>query len=198
MKFDFGLHLGKQLTINRNKLDWETLNTPKIKTVFQPDWQDNDYGYKLRFKCHQRIQRKEKSINGELCANWDMIDSFGVRLDFDDPVYHTEDYEKFYDGPWWSERDWLSKIVTVNHRSLYGEKGFILTNGTYERFEPIGIAWNDTYCRRITDAGSSGCFVERDLSASDDFDSQENNCTGTDSTILLGGLLQACFSANSD
>ena len=88
----------------------------------------------------------------------------------------------------------------MNHRSLYGEMGFILKNGIYERFEPIGITWNDTYCRRITKKGPSGCFVERDLSASADFDSQENNCTGTDSTNLLGvkGILQVCFSANSD
>ena len=76
--------------------------------------------------------------------------------------------------------------MTVNHPSLFGENGFILQNGTFERFEPIGITWNDTYCRRITEAGPSGCFVERDLSASPDFDKQENNCTGTDSTNLLG------------
>ena len=74
----------------------------------------------------------------------------------------------------------------MNHRSLYEEIGFIPLNGTFERFEPIGITWNDTYCRRITEAGPSGCFIERDLSASADFDTQENNCTGTDSTNLLG------------
>ena len=74
-------------------------------------------------------------------------------------------------------KEWLIKYTTVNHRSLYGEKGFLLRNGTFERFEPIGITWNDSYCRRISDAGPSGCFVELDLSASDDFDNQENNCT---------------------
>ena len=85
--------------------------------------------------------------------------------------------------------------MTVNHRSLSGEKGFILKNGTYELYEPIGIRWNDSYCRKITDAGPSGCFVERDLLASAYFDSQKNNCTGTDSKYSLGviGLLQACF-----
>ena len=74
----------------------------------------------------------------------------------------------------------------MSHRSLYGEKGFILQNGTYERFEPIGITWNDTYCRRITDEGPLGCFAERDLSASPDFDYRENNCSGRDSANLLG------------
>ena len=73
----------------------------------------------------------------------------------------------------------------MNHGSLYGEKGFILENGKFERFEPIGITWNDNYCRRIADAEPSGCFVGRDLSASADFDNQENNCTGKDSTNLL-------------
>ena len=74
----------------------------------------------------------------------------------------------------------------MDHRSLYGEKGFIFKNGTYERSEPIGIAWNDTYCRRIMKEGPSGCFVERNSLASVDFDSQENNCTGKDSTNALG------------
>ena len=91
--------------------------------------------------------------------------------------------------------DWLEKYVTVNHRSFYGEKGFILQNGTYERFEPIGITWNDSYCRRITDGGSSGCFIERDLSAIADFDHQKNDCIGKDSTFFLRvkGSLQARF-----
>ena len=71
----------------------------------------------------------------------------------------------------------------MDHRSLYGEKGFLFKNGLYERFEPIGIRWNDSYCRKITDAGPSGCIVERDLSVSADFDRQENNCTGIDSKI---------------
>ena len=75
--------------------------------------------------------------------------------------------------------------MTVNHRSNHGENGFILQNGTFERFEPIGITWNDSYCRRIAEAGPSGCFVNRDLSASADFDYQENNCTGKDLTNLL-------------
>jgi len=81
--------------------------------------------------------------------------------------------------------------MTVNHRSLNGENGFILRNGTFERFEPLGIYWDDSYRKRITEAGPSGCFVERDLSASPDFDSQENNCTGTDSknSLEVIGLL---------
>ena len=80
---------------------------------------------------------------------------------------------------------WIKKYATVNHRSFYGEKGFIFKNGTYERFEPIGITWNDPYCRRITDAGPSGCFVERNLSASADFENQENDCSEKDSTNFL-------------
>ena len=99
-EFHFGFILGKQLIINRHKFDWETLNTPKIKTVFYSYWQtDNDYGTKLRIKCQQRIQRKEKTIDGELCANWDRIDSFGVELDFKGSIHHTHGYKKFYYDP---------------------------------------------------------------------------------------------------
>ena len=76
------------------------------------------------------------------------------------------------------ELSWIEKYATVNHRSLDGEAGFILENGIFERFEPVGITWNDFYCRRITDDGPSGCFVERDLSIIPDFNYHENNCTG--------------------
>ena len=86
--------------INRKKIDWETLNTPKIKIVFYSEWLvPTDYGTKLRIKCHQRIQRKDKSIDGELCTNWDRLDSFGVGLDFDGSIHHSDGYEKFYDDP---------------------------------------------------------------------------------------------------
>ena len=190
LEFEFGFILEKHLIVNRNKLDWETLNTPKIKTVFYSNWRKDgryDYGTKLRIKCHQRIQRKEKTIDGELCTKWDRIDSFGVKLDFDDSIHHTNGYEKYYNDPktFWSGEAWLQKHATVNHRSLYGENGLLLKNGTYERFEPIGITWHDSYCRRLTDAGPSGCFVERDFAPSAYFDSQENNCTGKYSTNLF-------------
>ena len=82
------------------------------------------------------------------------------------------------------EFNWLTKYATAN-RPLNGEKGFILKNGNCERFEPIGITWNDSYCRRITDSGPSGCFVKRDLSTIPDFNFQKYNCAGKDSTNLV-------------
>ena len=90
---------------------------------------------------------------------------------------------------------WLMKYAMVNNRSLDDQKGFILKNGTFERFEPIGITWNDSYCRRITETGPSGCFVERDLSTTSGFNYQENNCTGKDSTNLFRqvGILNMIF-----
>ena len=77
------------------------LNTPKIKTVFFSDFWlfENDYGTRIRFKCHKPIQRKAKTLEAELCTNWDIIDSLGVRLDLDDSIYHTDGYKKFYDEP---------------------------------------------------------------------------------------------------
>ena len=101
LEFDSGFNSGEQLIINRNKIDWETLNTPKIKTIFYSgSWfKSNDYGTRIRFKCHKPIQRKAKTLEAELCTNWDFIDSFGVRQDFDDSIYHTDDYKKFYDDP---------------------------------------------------------------------------------------------------
>ena len=86
-----------RLIINRNKFDWETLNTPKIRAVVHSSlFSDNDFGTKLRFKCHKPIQRKATTIDGELCTNWNLIDSFGVRLD----SYY---YKNFYDDPSWTD-----------------------------------------------------------------------------------------------
>ena len=99
-KIHFESILGKRLVINRNKFDWETLNTPKIKTIFYSnEWTDNDYGTKLRIKCHRRIQRKEKTIDDESCTNWNRIDSFGVELDLEGTIHRNDGYEKFYDDP---------------------------------------------------------------------------------------------------
>ena len=85
---------------------------------------------------------------------------------------------------------WVRKYVTVNHWSLYEEKGFIFKDGTFDRFEPIGLTWNDSYCRRIADAGPLGCFVERDLSTIPDFDYQKNNCTKNCTGKDLSNLLR--------
>ena len=198
-------------------MNWETLYTQKIKTILVSHARaENDYGTRIRIKCHQRIERNAKTIESELCTNWGLLDSFGVQLtkDFDvistpqmarysgsysdqsivnmddlveNTVCRTDVHKNFYTDPSFTSTpaSWLQKYTTVNHGSLRGEKGFMLQNGIFDRFAPIGITWKDSYCRRIADAGPSGCFVKRDLSASADFDNQENNCTGKDSTNLL-------------
>ena len=180
----------KRLIVNINKYDWETFNTSTIKTIFYSSYfAENDFGTKIRIKCHRQIIRKDYTLNNEKCSNWELIDGFGVRLP--ESIYQSDSYENFYDPPQWNSRDpteglpinsyldeWLKKYATVNHRSLAGENGFILKNATLSRFEPIGITWNDSYCRRLTEKGPSGCFVERDLSTIPNFNHKENNCTG--------------------
>ena len=101
--FDWELILGKQLILNRNKYEWETLNTPKIKVVFYSNerYAENDYGTKLRIKCHQRIQRKAKTIESELCTNWELIDSFGQY--YKNKFYHDPDERRFtYESGWFT------------------------------------------------------------------------------------------------
>ena len=51
-------------------------------------------------------------------------------------------------------------------------------DGSFERFEPIGVTWDDTYCRKITNAEQPGCFVERSIYAVPEFNLENNNCTG--------------------
>ena len=62
------------------------------------------------------------------------------------------------------------------------EKGFLLKNETFSRFEPVGMAWNDSYCRRITNGGPLGCFVQRDINLFPiaDTNRSRNNCSGSD------------------
>ena len=90
---DVGFTQGEQLLINSNKINWETFNTPKIRTVFYSSWRTyDDFGTRIRLKCHRPMNRQEKTLDGELCTNWELIDSFGVRLDY-------ELHRNFYDDP---------------------------------------------------------------------------------------------------
>ena len=76
----------------------------------------NDYGTKLRFKCHQRIKRKEKSIDGESCTNWELIDSFGIGLDLDHVnIGYADEHKNFYADPepWWFEQ-FSKEVLYVN------------------------------------------------------------------------------------
>ena len=59
---------------------------------------------------------------------------------------------------------------------MSGERGFILKNETLSRFQPVGVTWNDSYCRSITDSGPSGCFIERDLYFENITDSVPSGC----------------------
>ena len=40
--------------------------------------------------------------------------------------------------------------------------------------ETIGITWNDSYCRRITDSLATGCFVKRSFNDS----KMADDCSG--------------------
>ena len=62
------------------------------------------------------------------------------------------------------------------------EKGFLLKNETFSRFEPVRVTWNDSYCRRTTDGGPLGCYVQRDINLFPiaDTNRSRNNCSGSD------------------
>ena len=79
---------------------------------------------------------------------------------------------------------WYQNHVEMYDRSWLGEKGFLLRNGTFFRYEPPGIIWNDSFCRRIGISRRSGCFVEREIELYpiDDIDNPQNNCSGEGST----------------
>ena len=82
----------------KKKIEWETFNTSKIKTVYySSQYSENDFGTKIRYKCHLPTQRRKRTLDGDLCSNWQLIDSFGVRLNSNSPITVTERYENFYD-----------------------------------------------------------------------------------------------------
>ena len=208
---------------NDAQFNWETFNTRIIKTVFFEPGRStftsmyNDFGTIIRIKCYDKISRMKQTSDGEKCANWNMIDSFGVLLDkqrhfepdgdnsygvnqifnglrnIDRNIEVFSDYKNFYDPvysrfyqsaltmPLINRTHGWENHVTMTDRSLTGEKGFLLTNGTFSRFEPVGVTWNDSYCRRITNSGRSGCFVERDINMFPiaDLDDPRNNCSGS-------------------
>ena len=86
--------------------------------------------------------------------------------------------------------------VYANYRFLYEQKGYLLENGIFSRYEPIGVKWNDSFCRRIVNEGQPGCFVERDIDSHQinyDYDylydyQLENNCTGRSLRTSLNKL----------
>ena len=85
---------------NDAQFNWETFNTRKIKTVFfSPGSRDarayNDYGTKIRIKCYRPMKRKDRTLDGEKCANWQDVDSYGIRLDQSNSSDTV--YKKFYD-----------------------------------------------------------------------------------------------------
>ena len=113
------------------------------------------------------------------------MDSFGVRLADDYMINQTESkYTNFYlYSPVWLDKAdlrWHQYHVTMHDRSVIEEKGFLFENGSFERYESIGVTWNDTFCRRIKKDGPAGCFVEREVETRliADFNYPENNCSG--------------------
>ena len=104
MSFEFSFQ-------NCLKFNWETFNSRKIKLAFHSLDSSNEqnYGAKIKIKCHEPIIRKDYTLDGEKCAYWNNVDSFGVKFvpnfDFSRdmklfPGYElalTGVYENFYD-----------------------------------------------------------------------------------------------------
>ena len=96
---------------NDAQFNWETFNTRKIKTVFfSPGFSLDDYGTKIRIKCYRALNRKDRTLDGEQCANWQDVDSYGVRLDQFNSS--NNDYRIFYDPVYSSLNSWDDPSTT--------------------------------------------------------------------------------------
>ena len=80
LEFYMGFDIGLKLTLNKDKFDWETMNTRKIKVIFNAVSYANDYGTRIQIKCHQKIGRISRTLDGVKCVNWELMDSFGIDL----------------------------------------------------------------------------------------------------------------------
>ena len=47
-----------------------------------------EYGSKIRIKCHQPVIRLNKTLDGDNCVNWEYVDSFGVSENFNESLYY--------------------------------------------------------------------------------------------------------------
>ena len=92
LNIKFVLNIRK--VINVHKFEWETFNTQKIMIYFFSHtlpffgglFTDN-YGSKIRIKCHQPISRRSQTLNGENCSNWRIIDSLEVKASLNESFY---------------------------------------------------------------------------------------------------------------
>ena len=82
------------------KLNWETLNSQTVKIIFSSrgefEWL-NDFGSRIRVKCHKKLTRLEFTSEGEKCQNWENIDSLGVQFSPMTPPPVYDPYANFYD-----------------------------------------------------------------------------------------------------
>lgn len=79
------------------------MDTRKIIVVLSSEF-INDYGSRIRLKCHEPITRKDFTLNNEKCSNWTDIDSLGVelvprvKLGMAEPTgIPFQDYKHFYE-----------------------------------------------------------------------------------------------------
>ena len=79
------------------------MDTRKIMVVLSSE-SINDYGSKIRLKCHEPITRKDFTLKNEKCSDWTDIDSLGVelvprvKLGMAEPTgIPFQDYKHFYE-----------------------------------------------------------------------------------------------------
>ena len=109
------------VTLNGDKFDWETMNTRKIKVIFNAaslyGSSLNDYGTRIQIKCYQKIDRISQTLDAEQCVNWEFMDSFGVRIErrtISEDSYQ-ESVSKFYDSVNWRG---IGRRLTMKSKDL--------------------------------------------------------------------------------
>ena len=84
------------------------MNTRKIKVIFNAVSYANDYGTRIQIKCHQKIERISRTLDGVKCVNWEFMDSFGIQSVGLSAVH------KFYQSVNWRGIGLRLKIDIVN------------------------------------------------------------------------------------
>ena len=178
-----------------SKFNWESFDTESIWIVYESWALTDDVAIEIEFKCHQPIERKSESINQTKCSNWNFVNSFGLWSDANtdddlydffmenyrwyDDVYVDDDafgsnYLDFYPKQGWENYQYIHH--SSNHVKQKKNRGFILHGNNYIQYEPLGINWNDSFCRRLNSSELSYCYVENNITTDSFYCNSPGEC----------------------
>ena len=110
--------------------------------------------------------------NGEILSYW-VLNDYGTRIEIKchKPLTRQHQTRSGQTCVNWKTLD--SLVEPLDKYSKEYENDYN-TYSDWVNPETIGITWNDSYCRSITDSLATGCFVKRSINGSE----MADDCSG--------------------